>query len=693
MAVNESYNPIFMKKNYLFLLLTLCYAFNSYGQALSVTASPVLSTVCASNSTQITANASPVGYSMSTISYNLVPSPGGAATNVLATGGAFVVTQSAGINLDDCRWDNISLPFTFNLYGTDYTSVNISSNGWIALGTTSSVTTGYNVALANAAAPNAVIHAITADLDLRTASGGTVEYFEDGSFPNRSFVVLYTDVKFNGGGATIATVEVILKENNEVEIHTEKCNNTTKNKAQGIENSTGSLASVVTGRNNTLTWSGMPNAVLFTPDQFTYSWSGAGLSATTGKIVTATPPVTTTYNITATRVSDNATANNTVTINVDPASYTLANTPVAGGGSYVAQNVSVAAGGTYYRNGNCNLIALITPSGANPVNNSINTSVRLDTGATKKGTADLYAARVYDMEPIFSAGTATATVTLFYLQSEFNKFNVHAFDSGHALLPTGPGDAAGISNLMIKQFHGTGTMPGAYSAGTYDSFTTASAGVTVTWNSTRSWWEVQVPVVGFSGFYLTSKKSGSLPIKLEYFRGSHSGNSNVLDWKVNCTSIEAKFEIERGTDGKNFNVINTFSASQLRCLQAFDLTDAKPLNGLNYYRLKMIDVDGKASYSNIVVLVNKESGFEIASLTPTLIHKEKAVLSLTATQKTNVTIIVTDIAGKLVQKQTASLNNGTNNIQMNFDQLAAGTYQVTGYTSTGKSRTVRFVKE
>lgn len=690
----------YMKKLYFFTCIALLYAAQIHSQALSVTATPVTSTICANNSTGITANPSPVGYSLSSITYAPYASPGPGATTILADAGAAPSTAptapilAAPNYLDDGRWDNISLPFTFNYYGVDYSSVTISTNGWIAMGPSTTTVSGYNVTLPNAAAPNAAIYAAAADLDLRNPGGGTLEYFDAGSFPNRYFVVLWTNVKFNGTPGTVS-VEIILRETtNEIEIHTISCSNTTKGKTQGIENATGTVGTVATGRNNSLTWTGMPNAYKFAPDQFTYAWSPAtGLNMTTGKTVTATLAATQTYNVIATRVSDNATANSNVTVTVNAASFTLANTPVAGG-SPICQNISVGAGSTDYRDGNCNLIATILPSGANPLNNSVFTCVRVDTGATKKGTAtDLYAARSYDMEPIANASTATATVTLYYLQSEFNKYNLRASDSGQAALPTGPADVTGIGNLIVRQFHGTGTKPGAYTAGTFDDLSSATAGSSITWNATRSWWEVKVPVNGFSGFYLTSKKISMLPIRLEYFKGSRMPVGNLLDWKVNCTSTEAKFEVQRSNDGRNFTSISNITASQLRCLQAFTITDTHPLSGLNYYRINMIDVDGKSAYSGVVAILNKESGFDIVNVVPTLIHKETVMLNLTAIQKTDVVIAVTDIAGKLIYKETKTLNTGINSIPMNFENLAAGTYQITGYTSSGKSRTVRFVKE
>ncbi len=683
-----------MKKFTLLLGVALLYTCSVFSQALTVTATPVNSTVCAGNSTAITANTTPVGYALSAISYNQIPSPGPGATNYLADAGVALVTPTQGVNLDDCRWDNISLPFTFNFYGVDYTSINISSNGWVAMGsTTPSVTTGFNVALANTGLPNSVIHLVTADLDLRTASGGTLEYFEDGSFPNRTFVILYTNAKFLSATGTV-TVEAILKEgSNEVEIHTTSCTNTTKNKAQGVENATGTLATVATGRNNTTTWTGTPNAFKFTPDQFTYAWSpSATLSSATGKTVTATPTGNTTYTVTSTRVSDNATATSTVTININPASYTLASTP-APGGNVIFQNTNVLAGGTDFRDGNCNLIARVVPAGASPVSNLIRTAVRLDTGATKKGTADLYAARNYDIEPQINPSTSTANVTLYFLQSEFDKFNLRATDSGHNKLPTGPGDATGISNLIIRQFHGTGTLPANYTSGLHDDFNTPAAGFSVVWNASRNWWEITVPVNGFSGFYLTSKKSAPVPIKLEYFKGSHTGNNNLLDWKVNCTSTEAKFDIERSLDARNFTSIYNFTAPQVRCLQPFDYTDTKPASGINYYRIKMTDVDGKASYSAVVALLNKETGFELVSMQPTLVKDGTAALMVTAAQKTNVQIVITDVAGKKVQAMNQTLNNGSATIMMNVEKLSPGTYQVTGYTVNGRSRTIRFVKQ
>jgi len=673
-----------MKKLYL-LPLTALISSLSFGQ-LTVNAVAADPTICAGKSTTISATASPVGYTASAITCDPSVLYG---INYLADGGAQITPLSFG-TLNDGRWDNISLPFTFNFFGTNYSSICVSTNGWIGLGSTNATATGYNFALPAVNNPNAVIHAITANLTFATATT-SLEYFEDGSYPNRRFIVNFGNVAFFGAAGT-ANVQVMLYEtSNVVEIHTSDCTNATMNKAQGVENSSGTVATVATGRNNTASWSGMPNAYRFTPDNITYSWSPAtGLNTTTGPNVISTPPSTITYTVTATNTVNSQTGNANVTVTVDPASYTLAS---VAGGPQVCQNISVGAGATDYRDGNCNLITTVTPAGGSPVSNNINACNRLETGSSKRGTANtLFGPRQYDIEPQFNAATATANVKLYFLQSEFDNFNTKAADSGHRLLPTGPADATGISNLMIRQFHGTGTNPLNYTGATQD-FTTAISGFTVVWNATRSWWEVTVPVTGFSGFYLTSKKSGSLALNLDYFKGVQIGKKHLLNWKVICTSAEARFEILRSGDGVDYTVIGNITASQLRCNEPFDFTDETPLKGTNFYRIKMIDVDGKTSLTNIVLLTLKTTRFDLLSLSPNPVTSGNARLRISATEKNVMNIVVTDFAGRVLQQQSVTMQAGLNEITINSSKLSAGVYLVNAGMPGEKAQTLRLVKQ
>lgn len=676
-------------KIFTLLLLLLCVINSGYGQ-LTVTTNPASATICSGNAVSITASANPVSYTSTSIPNNPYDPTLYATTILVDQINAIIEPVSFG-TLDDGRWDNITIPFTFRFYGNTFNAVNISTNGWVGLGTTNSTATGYGVSLPNAAAPNNVIHAISSDLTFAGASNPAIlQYFEVGTAPNRKFVIDYSNIKFFSGSAT-ADVQVILFETtNVVEINTTSCTNTTAAKAQGIENSTGTVANVSTGRNNTTTWTGMPNAYRFTPDAINFTWSPAtGLDTTTGATVIASPASTTTYTVSGVNPSNAFTGNTTVTVTVDPASYTLA---AVAGGVQICQNISVTSSGTSYRDGNCNLIASILPAGTSPVTNSINTCIQLASASTKRGTATLYAARKYDIEPLLNPATSTANIKLHYLQAEFNEFNTKATDSGHRALPTGAGDATGISNLVLRQFHGTGTNPGNYTGSTQD-FTTATSGFTVVWNATRSWWEVTVPVTGFSGFYITSAPVGILPITLKYFKGAQVNKKHVLNWKVNCTSAKAIFEILRSVDGMHFVPIATIHADQLRCNQPFDYTDESPLSGMNYYKIKIIDPDDKSYFTNTISFKLKTGAFEIVSISPNPVIEENAVLKINSMNKSPISIYISDITGRTISNQEADLVQGANQVILNTGSFPKGTYQVTIYATGESAKTLRLVKQ
>ena len=668
----------------------LCLAKISYPQ-FTVTPTASNNNVCLGNSATLSAIATPVGYTVTTIPTNASPAAG---TDMLAEFGAIGATPLSIGNLDDGRWDNITLPFSFRAYGTIFNSLNICTNGWVGLGSTNSTTTGLNVTIPNSGTPNNVIHAITSDL---TFGGGptnlsSLEYFQEGFPPNRKFIIDFANLKFVSGAGS-ANIQVILYEtSNVIEIHTTTCTNTNVLKTQGIENSTGTVASAAPGRNNIANWniSAGSSSYRFTPDNISYTWSpGATLNSTSGGTVIATPTSNTTYTVTALNTVNSQSATNTITVNVNPASYTLA---AIAGGPQICQNISVTPGGTYYRDGSCELIATLAPAGASPLTNSVNTCTQRDTGATKRGTTQLYVARKYDIEPILNPGTATANITLYYLQQEFTNYNMKAADSGQYFLPTGPSDAPGISNLRLHQFHGTGSNPSNYT-GTQSVFSTANAGFTVTWNATRSWWEVTVPVSGFSGFYLTSVKLGALPVSMEYFKGSQNGRNNILNWKAICTTTDAIFSIERSANALNFSPINNIIATRLRCEQPFNFIDEHTLNGNNYYRINMIDIDGRSKYSNIVLLSQKLRSLELISLQPNIITQGNATLKVNAMESKMMTLLIRDIYGRKIQKTLIPLQAGLNSISVTTNVLSAGVYQLTGYTNDEAAQTLQFIKK
>lgn len=198
----------------------------------------------------------------------------------------------------------------------------------------------------------------------------------------------------------------------------------------------------------------------------------------------------------------------------------------------------------------------------------------------------------------------------------------------------------------------------------------------------------------FGPFTFAYGPFGALPIKLITFNATKANGYNHINWKAECSSTEAIFEIERSTDGRNFQNITTIVADRQRCLLPFDYQDrTAPATGTSYYRIRIVDVDKKAFYSRIVAVIGDAKGFELVGIYPTLITTGQLKINVTAANRDKAEIYVTNISGQVLKRMQVSVNQGENIIYMDVTSLPAGTYHVTGVNSEGKTKTLRFIKQ
>lgn len=96
---------------------------------------------------------------------------------------------------------------------------------------------------------------------------------------------------------------------------------------------------------------------------------------------------------------------------------------------------------------------------------------------------------------------------------------------------------------------------------------------------------------------ITVVQNTILPINLMSFTGTVNQCQTTLHWKVSDDSNSEYFEIEQSTDGRGFNKAGEVFAASGRV--DYQFRSAHP-GGPVYYRLKMMDQDGKVTYSPVV---------------------------------------------------------------------------------------------
>ncbi len=161
----------------------------------------------------------------------------------------------------------------------------------------------------------------------------------------------------------------------------------------------------------------------------------------------------------------------------------------------------------------------------------------------------------------------------------------------------------------------------------------------------------------------------------------------VLHWTTtNAQSIDG-FTIQRAADGNSFTSLAELPASDL------SFTDMHLLPGLNFYRVKMKERSGSITYSNLVVILNAAKGFELINVSPNPARDGNCKLNISAAQKMNAEMLVTDMQGRLIKKQWIELLAGFNQLPVKVTGLSKGVYQLYVIAAGERSRVLPFVVE
>ncbi len=160
-----------------------------------------------------------------------------------------------------------------------------------------------------------------------------------------------------------------------------------------------------------------------------------------------------------------------------------------------------------------------------------------------------------------------------------------------------------------------------------------------------------------------------LPLKLVSFNAAKNNDQVKLTWTTNDEVNTKEFIIERSVDGRNFQKTGTVvAAGNSMSIVGYQFVDVTPNKGNNYYRLQIIDKDGKLAYSN-VLKINFSSLYTL-NVSPNPAKGQCIITVTNATELLNLQMV--DMNGKLVKTQ--SLSAGSNKVDI--AKFAAGLYMI-----------------
>lgn len=161
------------------------------------------------------------------------------------------------------------------------------------------------------------------------------------------------------------------------------------------------------------------------------------------------------------------------------------------------------------------------------------------------------------------------------------------------------------------------------------------------------------------------------PVHLVDFAGVQKAQQIDLSWITEQNDNGDHFEIEHSLNGTDFIVIGTTNIIS----NTYSFTDAQPVNGLNFYRLKQINKDGSSTYSSTIAIHFNNPVVQIIQINPNPVANQLNIIC-NANKAENITCKIYSADGREVKNIPATFHSGENKIITDVSKLSKGNYFV-----------------
>ena len=169
-------------------------------------------------------------------------------------------------------------------------------------------------------------------------------------------------------------------------------------------------------------------------------------------------------------------------------------------------------------------------------------------------------------------------------------------------------------------------------------------------------------------FHVSWEMQSTLPLSFISFTGQSHNGGIQLNWITQGEVNNNYFELQHSADGIGFSKLTTVpSKGSTTGKQQYTFVDMQPFAGFNYYRLKQVDKDGRATFSTIIKQVAENN-----TVTLRIINNPVTNGQLKIQLNKEATVAISNSTGNLVQ--TIPLLSGTQLIDVS--RFKKGVYSI-----------------
>ena len=187
-----------------------------------------------------------------------------------------------------------------------------------------------------------------------------------------------------------------------------------------------------------------------------------------------------------------------------------------------------------------------------------------------------------------------------------------------------------------------------------------------------------------------TKNASPLPVELLQFSAERHDKSVLLSWATGSEINNDHFSVmNAGTDNAFTEICNVPGNGNTTTIHSYYTQDNNPQEGINYYRLDQVDIDGTVSKLKTIAIDFSEKIFNV-NVFPNPVTGPVLSIYIQSEIKSSISIQLYNCQGNLEYSSDEQLNKGFNILGINKPLCADGIYflkifeNTTGETWNGK---------
>ncbi len=219
------------------------------------------------------------------------------------------------------------------------------------------------------------------------------------------------------------------------------------------------------------------------------------------------------------------------------------------------------------------------------------------------------------------------------------------FPNAYASEQTVSGTLLAFNASTLSELWNSNQVPDRDSLGSYAKFVTP----TVT--------NGKVYMATFSGIISVYGLLSALPVVFMDFNAKREQRAVRLHWSTASEQDNDRFDVMHSSDGRHFRTIGSIKGHGNSAVQRdYYYVDSHAENGINYYRLNQVDVDGKSNYSRTIYIKMDLKNNINVQIFPNPAHDRVTIRCDGLRTGDIVSVEMYTSGGFLVHKQSAKIN-------------------------------------